>query len=513
VRSTGRYQDLFARAQPFAREGGVEYTRAALELVRREKARRTLAGFTQYFWSHIEPRPLEWAQYLDVLCLHLEAVFYGVIRDICINIPPRHLKSSIASVMFPAWAWLHKPELRFLTGSYDGDLSLRDSVRTRRLIESPEYRALLGANAWEMTGDQNVKSRYENNRNGGRTAISVGGRLTGFGGDIRIVDDAHPIEDGTKPSNLAETTEWYAGTFSSRKNDLAKSATIVLGQRVGEGDLSEYVLSQGFEHLAMPAVWEGDYPFRIPTSLGYTDDRQAGETLSPRMTLEVIAAIKKLGARHWDTVWQQRPNARKGAIIQADRIQFYRDAPAVFDAVVLSGDLNFKGNPQQQVERVNDLSFVVFSIFGFDARGAWLLDEIRGQWDFEESVRMFLAFCKRWPQACPRYIEDKANGPALVSLVRSKIPWLELVDPKDWGSKVERLYACQEYIHSGALHVPHPDTCGWMGGEDGWLAEITRFPNRRHDDRVDTLTQALLKQAVLDSPADVLERLRALGMH
>jgi predicted phage terminase large subunit-like protein len=509
VLSARKYQD---KDRAFTRDG-TEHVRAALELVRREQARRTLADFTRYFWAQIEPAELEWLPYLDVLCLHLEAVFYGAIRNLLINIPPRSLKSTIASVMFPAWAWLHKPTLRFLTGSYDGDLSLRDSVRTRRIIESPEYRAMLVRDPWSMTTDQNVKSRYENSRNGGRTAISVGGRLTGFGGDIRIIDDAHPIDDWRKPDAITETVAWYKDTFSSRKNDLAKSATIVLGQRVAEGDLSAYVLEQGFEHVCIPAVAEPDYPFARETSLGWRDDRAPGERLSPRLTNEVITEIKTLGERHWETVWQQRPTRLGGSIVRADWIKFWRNMPATFDSIILSADLNFGGSPKEQHARVDDRSFTVFSIFGFVGRKAYLLDEVRGQWEFAHALEAFVEFCRRWPDARPKYIEDKASGPALESLVKRAIDDIEMVDPKAWGGKVERLYACQAYIQAGNLYVPHPDTCAWVGGEDGWLAEVTRFPNRKHNDRVDTLTQALLKHAVLESPEEVIARLRDLGLH
>ena len=115
----------------------------SLTLIQKEKAKRHLRDFVKLFWSVIEPGTvLHWNWALDAVCDHLEAVTRGDIRDLLINIPPRYLKSTIVSVMWPAWEWLQNPEVRWLTASYDKTVRLWNS-RSGETIQT-----LLGHSWW-----------------------------------------------------------------------------------------------------------------------------------------------------------------------------------------------------------------------------------------------------------------------------------------------------------------------------------------------------------------------------
>lgn len=130
----------------------------------RECAARSFREFVRQAWSVIEPStPFVPGWHIDAIIEHLEAVSYGQIRNLLINVPPRHMKSLLVSVLWPAWEWIRWPERRWLFSSYASTLSIRDSVKCRRLIESPWYQALWG-DRYSLTGDQNTKGRLDNNR-------------------------------------------------------------------------------------------------------------------------------------------------------------------------------------------------------------------------------------------------------------------------------------------------------------------------------------------------------------
>ena len=132
------------------------------------------------------------------------------------------MKSLLVSVFFPAWAWLQRPELRFLYSSYAAQLSTRDSLKTRRVIMSPWYQQRWG-NIYRIVSDQNVKNKFENDKTGFRLATSSGGSNTGEGGDIIVADDPHNVIDGESDLVREGTVDWWNTSMSTRGNDPGKS--------------------------------------------------------------------------------------------------------------------------------------------------------------------------------------------------------------------------------------------------------------------------------------------------
>src|SRR5262249_26559535 len=137
-----------------------------------EMAARSLREFVQQAWLVIEPStPFVPGWHIDAIIEHLEAVTAGQIRNLLVNVPPRHMKSSLISVFWPAWEWIRWPERRWLYSSYGSQLSIRDSIKCRRLLESPWYRQRWG-DRFALTSDQNTKGRFDNNRSGYRLSTS-----------------------------------------------------------------------------------------------------------------------------------------------------------------------------------------------------------------------------------------------------------------------------------------------------------------------------------------------------
>jgi len=166
-----------------------------------QDAIQSLSKFIKFCWHIVEPgTPYVHGWHIDAICDHLEAVTHGEIRNLLINIPPRHAKSLLTSVFWPMWEWLRWPNRKFLCASYAMNLSIRDSLKCRRLITSPFFKAYYG-HLFTLTKDQHAKTRFDNNHYGYRLATSVDGMGTGEGGD-RILCLDYNIKINLKMGSL-----------------------------------------------------------------------------------------------------------------------------------------------------------------------------------------------------------------------------------------------------------------------------------------------------------------------
>ena len=206
-----------------------------LEMIKREKDRRnasaSLYEFVKQSWHVVEPGiPFIASWHIEIICEHLEAVSAGDIHRLLINIPPRHSKSTIVSVMWPAWEWIADPAQKFLCASYSGNLSTRDNLKTRRLLQSPWYQERWG-HMFAFAGDQNAKQRFENDKTGYRLATSVGGTATGEGGSRLILDDPHGAQAAQSEVMRESDLEWFDMVWSTRLNNPKTDAMVTVMQR------------------------------------------------------------------------------------------------------------------------------------------------------------------------------------------------------------------------------------------------------------------------------------------
>ena len=191
------------------------------------------------------------------------------------------------------WTWTVQPEKRFLFASYAASLSVRDSVKCRRLITSPWYQEHFGG-GYNLTGDQNQKQRFENDKTGQRIATSVDGALTGEGGDIIVIDDPHNVREAESSIVL----DWWDQAMQTRLNDPKTGAFIIIMQRVHEKDLTGHILANehsDWDHLCLPARYEIGHPTPTQSRLYFTDPRtQEGELLWPnRVDENTLTKLEK----------------------------------------------------------------------------------------------------------------------------------------------------------------------------------------------------------------------------
>ena len=287
--------------------------------IEQELAERSLAEFIRQMWKWIDPSPYVGNWHIDAIAEHLEAVNRGEIHRLIINIPPRHMKSIAVSVAWPAWTWtqqattpLRGPAVRFLFASYAQSLSIRDSVKCRRVIDSPLYQARWG-DRFKWVGDQNTKIRFDNDKKGYRLATSVDGALTGEGGDVIVVDDPHNVTEAESVTVRQAALDWWDESMSNRLNDAQTGAYVVIMQRVHAKDFTGHLLDKGgWEHLCLPTRYERDHPH-----VSIHDMRTENDALlwPQRFPEEVVAQQQvDMGSYGFAGQNQQRPAPRTGSL-------------------------------------------------------------------------------------------------------------------------------------------------------------------------------------------------------
>lgn len=463
------------------------------------RERYPLYRFVQEAWAALESQPFIPGWHIDAFCQHLMAVADRRIKRLLINVPLRSAKSVVQMVFFPAWVWITNPAERFLCTSFAKDLALQHAVLCRRLMMSPWYRE-----RWEhrfrLRGDQNVKSRYENNKGGAMVTVAVGG-ATGSSGSVLLVDDLHSRDDDDSPTRaeIKAAKDFFNGDFANCLVDPQTSCIVVTGQRVAIDDISADLLAKGnYVHLKIRQEYIPPPPGEAkPVSpVGWSDPRtELGELMHPaRWGPAQVAMAKRDGMRRYMAHHQQDPEGSGGSLFNDAWWPVFTNWPnfALFKKIIQSWDMRFKDDKEAG-------SFVVGQVWGLTPNGVnvWLLDEVRGRWDFNETKDAFRALCQKWPQARGKLIENKANGPAIYSAFRSMTHGLILIDVE--GSKLSRAEKHTETVKAGNVWIPADTLAPWIGE---WRIEVKHFPSEP-DDRVDAATQAwdyLLPRQLADDP-------------
>jgi hypothetical protein len=277
----------------------------------------------------------------------LERVRRGEVRRLIINMPPRSLKSIAASVAFPAYVLGHDPRKRIVCVSYSTDLSRKMSNDFRAAIESSWYREVFPGTRIGRFKDNETEIEFT--RRGLRLCTSVGGTLTGRGGDIIVIDDPLKSIDALSETKRSYVNQWYANTLVSRLDDKRTGAIVVVMQRVHMDDLSGFLLDQSDEWtvLTIPAIAETHETFVLP--YGKLHHRRPGEVLSPeREPIELLNRLRtQIGSDLFSAQYQQAPVPPGGAMIKRNWIKRYTELPSddTYLVVIQSWDTAAKGGP------------------------------------------------------------------------------------------------------------------------------------------------------------------------
>jgi predicted phage terminase large subunit-like protein len=440
--------------------------------------RGDFASFARLCFRELHPRiPFSFGPHVEIIAAKLAAVLDGTSRRLIINLPPRHLKSLLASVAFPAWCLGRNPSIEILCVSYAQELADKLSRDCRRIVASDWYRRVFPT---RLARHQAV-TEFETTAQGCRIATSVGGVLTGRGADIIVIDDPLKPEEALSEAHRQGANEWFDHTLYSRLNDKRQGAIVLIMHRLHEDDLVGHVLAQeDWDILRLPAIAEDDESIAVDTRLGPRRfDRRRGEALHPvREPVPMLEQIRRtIGEYNFAGQYQQMPAPLGGGLVKA--AWFKRYAPAeqpAFDRVVQSWDT---------ASKATELSdFSVCTSWGISGKDLYLLDVLRRRMEYPELKRAVREQYE-WFRPDVVLIEDKASGTQLIQeLIAEGLHAATRYQPQ--SDKVMRMHAQTAMIENGFVHLP--DNAPWLAA---YLHELTAFPKGRHDDQVDSTAQML----------------------
>nr|DAP61279.1 MAG TPA: Large Terminase [Caudoviricetes sp.] len=446
-----------------------------IQEIRLAKARKGLS----YFTLHTKPDYLlGWVhkEICDELDRFLQDVADKKSPRLIITMPPRSGKSELVSRRFPAFALGRNPELQIIATSYSSDLSQRFNRDVQRVIDDEKYFDLFPntrlSNSRVRTDSRGSYIRTSDlfeivGHAGAYRSCGVGGGITGQGADILIIDD--PIKDRAQAGSKTirdSIWDWYTSTAYTRLSP--GGGVIVMAtrwhtddligrliQRMGEGDT--------FRIVNYPAIAEHDELHR-----------KAGEALHPeRYPLSTLLQIQKtIGSRDWEALYQQHPVPDGGALFKLEWFRRWTatSLPPEFDHTLMSWDMTFKDSKNSD--------YVVGQVWGKKGPNFYLLDQVRGQWDFVKTKEMVRVLAHKWPRVVRKLVEDKANGSAVISELKSTVSGFVPITPTE--SKEARASSVTPYFEAGNVFIPEDSAAPWV---PHYVSELLEFPAGSHDDQ------------------------------
>lgn len=470
-------------------------------------AEDSLIDFCQQAWPVVEPAtPLIWNWHLSAICDHLNAITTGQIRNLIINIPPGFMKSLAVCVFWPAWEWIKTPHRRWLFASYSGSLSVRDSLRCRRLIASDWYQARW-SDEFAITDDQDAKIKFENDKTGFRIATSVGGTGTGERANRVIADDPHNVKERESDVKRASVLDWWDQAFSNRQCDYQTDARVVIHQRVHEKDLTGHLLARDSDyiHLCLPTEFEPSR--RCITNIrwenaegtledGWKDPRiTENDLLFPQRfgPSEVAEAKLTLGPTGYAAQHQQSPVAAGGNRFKSRYFRYWKDAGDLYQ--LIDGDKTHASQKKDcwrfatmdpagtDGDQNDHACYTVIQVWDVTPESDMLLvHQYREQVETPEVVNAALDIARRFSISMLA-VEKNGLGLGVVqTILRSGVAVYAI---NATGSKEARSETAEIRLAAGKVYFPH---------ESPYLVELERelllFPNGEYCDQVDALSHS-----------------------
>jgi len=469
---------------------------AAKKMLERQQQHDHLSHFIKRVFETVDPGATYMhAWYIDLIAEHLEAVWFDEIENLCINMPPRFLKSIATTIAFPAWGMGHNPSEQFIAASYSEKLSMKHSVDCRLVVQSDWYRQVFPE--VQLASDQNEKAKFTTTKRGHRIATSVGGTATGEGGNILILDDPINPKKALSDTERATANDWVDQTWSTRKNNPKKSHEIIVMQRLHVNDTTGHVLDKDpdkWTHLVIPQESEKKTVVYFPRSKRKIT-RKKSDLLHPERMgrVEVDGIKKRLGSYGYAGQHQQRPTPKGGGRIQLEWfprfvVKVDRNDPSV-EQVMMSFDT------AQKEKEINDPS--VGGVF-FKIEGQWRLVHIwKDTVRYPDLKKKVIEMDKFWkPQGV--LIEDKSSGESLIQELSDgvldektgKITKVPVIAIQPEASKILRLDAQTPTLEAGVLALPDPNKLHYT-----WLSYLEEclghFPAPNSWDELDMMSQFL----------------------
>lgn len=452
---------------------------------------RSLVAFVRKAWSIIEPdREYVHNWHIDTLAELLQKVSQGEIRRLLVNVPPGTMKSILISVMWPAWEWTRKPELRILAASYSDHLTVRDNLKMRDIVSSPWYRDLFGVTLVE---DQNAKTLYKNTRGGQRVATSVGGKGTGEHPDRILIDDPLTADQARSEVERQSANDWFDQTISTR-GVTRDTAIVVVMQRLHEDDLAGHLIARGgWEHLCLPMRYEARRA-KTDTQPGHEPDPRdqrttEGELLWSGLFTEKIVRQLELDLGPYGTAGQlqQRPAPIGGGLFKREWFKIVDAAPVVARRA--------RGWDTAGTESGGDWTVGVRIA---EAGGLFYVEDVQREQLGPAGVDSLMKLTARLdgPEISQR--EEKEGGSSGKTVIAARVKTLvgfDYAGVQISGDKITRAKPFRAQVEAGNVYLVKGP---WNAA---YITELCLFPNGKNDDQVDASSCAF--NAVLLEPQPI----------
>lgn len=474
---------------------------AALELIKRRRARDNLVDFARYTMRGYIP-----AEHHYLICEKLEAVERGDIRRLMIEMPPRHGKSELASRRFPSWFLGRNPEKSIIAASYNSDLASDFGRDVRNIVKENQFKMLFNTS---LAADSAAAGRWHTDKGGSYVSAGVGTSVTGRGAHVLLIDD--PFKDRKEADSETvrdNVYNWYLSTAYTRlegevleqdhdplwrdveqaeqEGKRFEGAIVVINTRWHEDDLSGRLLrdmeagADQFERLALPAInehGEALWPAKYPIS---------------RLN-EIKATLTRVSNREWNSLYQQKPTAEEGGFFRREWFKRYKigEEPKT---------TSYQASDFAVTDGGGD--FTEFGVFGIDKdRGIWIKDWWYGQesadvW-VDQQLEQYQAFncyasfgetgvIRKAIEPLQRLMMQKRNCDNSKKSVYPRFEWITRTKDKATCARAFQGLAAQ-----GMVHIPYSDWGNRL------IDMLCKFPAGAHDDAVDVC--GMIGMAITDA--------------
>lgn len=409
----------------------------------------------------------------------------GVKDRACVNIPPRHGKSQLVSIFFPAWYLGRNPDKKVMMVSHTTDLAVDFGRKVRNLLGLADYKAIFPT--VKLATDSKSAGRWNTSVGGEYYACGVGSALAGRGAHLLLVDDPHSEQDVINGnfSVFEKAYEWF--TFGARTRLMPGGSVAIIQTRWHMDDLTGRVVkdmshnekSDQYDVVEFPAVVE-------------VEDKESGETIEKPLWPEFfdMAALERTKASmplfQWNAQYQQQPTAEEAAIVKREWWQIWeKERPPACEYIIMSLD-----SAAEKHNRADYTALTTWGVFFNEETNAYniiLLNSIKDRYEFPELKELAMEEYKMWePDAF--IVEKKSSGVALYQEMRRMGLVIQEYTPhRGSGDKLARLNSVSDIIASELVWVPQTR---WA---EEVVEEIAGFPFMSNDDLVDSTVMALMR--------------------
>lgn len=453
--------------------------------------RKSFKAFVQKVFNEVSPN----SEYLDnfhidVICDALMDMLLGRRNRLIVNIPPRYMKSIICSIAFPAFILGHNPKASIICVSYNDDLANNLALKCRQVMESSWYQELFPGT--RISKNKKSIADFETTKGGGRFSTSIGGTLTGRGGDYLIIDDPIKPTDAVSETVRTKANEWFGNTLYTRQNDKNNGKIVVIMQRLHDDDLTGYLLTsdESYRHICLPAIAEQDEEWRIGNKIIV---RRKGEALHPeRENLDMLRyAREQMGEYAFSGQYQQNPAPLDGGIIKASWFKYYNKEELfkyIKDGTIRLKSLVFSWDTACKVAEHNDYSVCIVALVDTSHR-YYIIDVYRERLEFPflntQVLNLYEKYKNLFKATIRILVEEHSSGISLIQNLKGKV--YKIIGVKPEHDKASRLMAVSHFIENGSCLFPDDNPDWW----ETLRHELLRFPNGKHDDQCDALSQLL----------------------